>query len=457
MGSILRSSAMLMAILFMTGCVSTRPPQNRHNQPPPESLSNKTPILPTAGANEERTSLTGTVTFPEVMDAVLNRHPALEALRLEKQARQHAAEQAGLWENPRLGAEYEDFAGSGELSGTDAAETTLTMSQEIPLAGKARKRRKVADLEAELTDWDLRLEALDLLAEAHLAFAHVVAAQQRLDLAEESVELVERLAQGVEQRVEAGDVSPVERTRAQVELSTARIQQRRAQGALDEARTRLASLWGEEEAEFERVQPDAPSLPELPAFAVLRQRLSTHPGLQRFDHEKQLQEAKLTLAEAEAWPDLEVGGGFRQYNENGEHAFLVEVGIPLPFWNRNQGGIAEANTRSAQVTANRQAVERKLSTELQALTVSARAQQTVVKELRDDLLPKSKATYDAVKTAYETGQKDLLDLLDSERTYLQTREALTESNNELRNLHAELAGLLGMSISELNHSSRETN
>lgn len=449
MGAYSRVSLGMVALLIIAGCVS------------PSSVDHQRSQISSFELEVERQrrvtppSLNGTITFPQVAAAILETHPSLAVLRLERQAQEGAAAQAGLWANPNLGAEYEGFAGSGELTGTDAAETTVSLSQEIPLAGKATKRRTLADLEVQASQWDQRVQALELLAEARRAFAAVVAAQRHLALAMENVALVERLTHGVAQRVDSGDVSPVEQTKAQVELSNAQIQQRRTEGALEAARGELASLWGAERPAFERAEPLSTLLPLLPPDDELRQRLWAHPRLQRFELEQQVAEAQLALARADAWPDLEVGGGVRQYNESNEHAFLLEVGVPLPFWNRNQGAIAEARARLALVSANRLAVERELTANLQRLTVGIRTQEAVVQQLRQDLLPKAKASHDAVNTAYQEGQKDLLDLLDAERTYLETLETLSEAESELGALHADLAGLLGTTLNDANLSLSE--
>ena len=67
--------------------------------------------------------------------------------------------QAGLGPNPEIEVEFENFAGSGAASGTDSMETTVALSQAIPLGGDIEYRQRVAQLHGELAGWDYEAQA----------------------------------------------------------------------------------------------------------------------------------------------------------------------------------------------------------------------------------------------------------------------------------------------------------
>ncbi|WP_306793565.1 TolC family protein, partial [Vibrio cholerae] len=76
-------------------------------------------------------------------------------------------------------------------------------------------------------------------------------AQTGLNLAKQSLELTERGLRIVDGRVRAGKSSPVEATRAQVQLAEAKLQVRRAETLKSTAYQQLAQLIGSSVTAFD--------------------------------------------------------------------------------------------------------------------------------------------------------------------------------------------------------------
>ena len=62
--------------------------------------------------------------------------------------------QAGLYPNPEISAEVENFGGPRELKGFNGSENTLQINQLFELGGKRSKRKKLAELEKGSLGWD---------------------------------------------------------------------------------------------------------------------------------------------------------------------------------------------------------------------------------------------------------------------------------------------------------------
>jgi outer membrane protein TolC len=60
-------------------------------------------------------------------------------------------------------------------------------------------------------------------------------------------------------------------------------------------------------------------------------------------------EANLQLEVARQYPDLQLNPGY-DFDE-GHHKFTFGPALPIPVWNRNRGGIAEADAKRAEVEA----------------------------------------------------------------------------------------------------------
>src|SRR6187402_471561 len=80
----------------------------------------------------------------EALQNTLENSPQLAVYPYEQRAAEARALQAGLRPNPELEMEVENVAGSGDYSGTQNAEYTLTLSQVIELGDKRQSRQALA-------------------------------------------------------------------------------------------------------------------------------------------------------------------------------------------------------------------------------------------------------------------------------------------------------------------------
>ena len=208
------------------------------------------------------------LTLDEAVARALATNPAVEGAAQGVTAAEARTHQAGLWPNPELEIEVENFGGDGNLHGFESAEATALLSQPLPLGGKPGRRRAVAESDHTLATRDLQSIRLDVATQATAAFSVVLAAQQRQDLAVKLLEVADDFARIVRARVDAGKVSPVELTRAQLEAAQAQVRRARAARQLAAARTRLAATWGSTIADFNRAAGDLPypHSPPLPSL-----------------------------------------------------------------------------------------------------------------------------------------------------------------------------------------------
>lgn len=189
--------------------------------------------------------------------------------------------QAGLLPNPEFELETENVGGSGAFNGFNAAESTVVISQPIPLGGKRVRRRAVAESEHALARHDLDAIQLDVIADTTSAFYRMLAAQQREAQATELLSLAEQFAHTVQIRVDAGKTSPVEAARAGIEAAHARVRLARADRELEAARVQLAATWGATDPRFDRVVGELPQPSPPPPFEQLRPLLLNAPEIAR--------------------------------------------------------------------------------------------------------------------------------------------------------------------------------
>ena len=389
------------------------------------------------------------LTLPAAVAKALESHPRLAVFSEEIQIRQQELRQAGLWANPELAIEMEDFAGSGEFSGTQRAETTLMLSQQVELGGKRSGRKALGRTDVALAESDYAAARAEVAAEATRRFVAVAAAQQRQALAAEQHGLALQLLAAVDDRIAAGKSAAIERVR--MESLVAETQLRQVQARQEEAAAWLAlrALWADEArgAVAGAIEADLEQMPPLPDEAAMEARLDQSPALLRQRLAGQRAGRDLELARANRIPDLSLSLGAKQMEETGNQALVAGVAFSLPLFDRQQGTIGAARSRQAQAAAQAREVRMALRTELGALRQRLLAAQAEAEMLRQALLPAVQRSFEAITYGYKAGKFGFLEVLEAEQSLFKTRSRYIDSLETYHQALAELEKQLGHPLS----------
>jgi len=394
----------------------------------------------------------GSLTLRRALALTLMNNPELRVFSLETRAAQARELQAGLWPNPELEVEVEEVGGTGDRRGFDAAETTVQLSQLIELGDKSQKRKKVASFEKELADIDYHNKKLEVFSEAAKIFIAVLQAQEKLQLSGELLKLSEESFNVVEQRVNAGKDSPLEKTRAFVGLSNIKIKHRETQRNLEFVRKELSSFWGQDKPLFEQAAGNLNDIQELSSLDELVLRLKLNPQYTRWETEIKKSRAVLDLEKSKAIGDLTIGGGLQRFNETDDNAFIFGVSIPLPVANRNQGAKQEAAYNLAKAREEQKAAWLKLQNEFNRTYQELTNSYSQATSLRNEVLPGALEVFNAATTAYREGKVDYLNVLDAQRTLFEVKNEYIESLAVYHTAKADVERLIGQSIDTIENT-----
>ena len=417
MTRILHGILPLIVILVAAGCSSTTP---SYHAPEPRPLGRDLP-----GTTVSRDDLAAEpAVFPEPADsltlrdalaAALTNSPELATYSWEVRAREAEALQAGLRPNPGLGAEVENFGGGGDFRGFHSSETTLALSQLIELGGKRGKRLRVAEFAQGLSSWDYETARIDVLTETTKSFIQVLLAQEQLALTEELVQVAKDVLASVARRVKAGSTSPIQENRARVEMETSRIDRDQAQRVLAMARKQLSAHWGGTTPVFHQAVGNIEEVPAPPSLESLWALLAQNPSLARWAMELDHRSAVLDLEQSLGSVDLLVGAGVRYFSQVEDAAFVLEFGIPLPVFDRNQGATQAAAMRLRRTEEEHRAAAVRIQTQLGISHEELLAAQSEVQALRDRALPEAEIAFNSAQEAYLRGSMRFIDVLDIKR------------------------------------------
>ena len=348
-----------------------------------------------------------TLTLDQALQTAFAGNPDLAAAQWEIGIAEGDRKQAGLIPNPEVSWEAEDTR-------RESRTTTVMLSQPIELGGKRGARIDVASRAQDAAGIELERKRNTLRADVIQAFNNAQTAQQRLQLSRQSLQLAEhglRVAQG---RIEAGKSSPVEGTRAHVQLSEVRLELSRAERDGANAYQQLAQVMGTPLPASTTVQPATQSLPTVPPPNRLLDRLNETAELRLAKLQIDQREASLGLEKSRRIPDLTV----------------------------SIGSLAAAR-RADQARDLRNATELRLRTEIQTSLEQWQTANGEVRAFNQTILPAAQSAVESATRGFEMGKFGFLDVLDAQRTLIGARSQYIQAVSEATDARVRIERIFG--------------
>jgi cobalt-zinc-cadmium efflux system outer membrane protein len=397
-----------------------------------------------AGPASSQTSPQGqknaALTLRQALQQAANASPRLAVADRNIGMAEGRRQQANTLPNPTIGFEVDNFA-PGNSTNVGGAETTLMLSQLIELGGKRDARVAAALGDYDNTRWEREAARLELLSETTIAFVDALSEQRRIQILDRQATALGRLVPLMQRRVEAGASPPSDATRMQAAVGLVRVEGERAQLALVIARHQLAALMGRDTPDFASVSGEFGRVVAPAALPSLIKAIDDNPQLMRWTAIRAQRDGELLIARLKPIPDVTAGIGWRYYSDNGESAIRLGVSMPIPVFDRNRGGIREAQENAQKAHAER-AVNR-----LTLIAVVAKAQATATSQLRQldllrrSVLPQARQTLATIEAGYEQGRFTVLEILDAYRT---VADAELMEHDALASFHTAAATIEGL-------------
>jgi cobalt-zinc-cadmium efflux system outer membrane protein len=387
------------------------------------------PFLLTAQEVQER-SVPTRLTLESATEILLLSNPTILRERQNIAIARADVISARLRPNPQFGLNSESYplfeANPGPFF--QRQELILRIGQPIETAGKRRKRTRVAEQEVEVAGTFLQDTIRQLKLELGQRYYSAVLAKANLELAREVLNQFDEIIRLNEARYRQGEISGLDLNRVQTERLRFLNDVLDAELQLRNAKTALLELLGAadlsadiEVAEPLQFQPLKGELEELQSQALAaRADLVAQRGLLERDRRQR------SVEEALAAPNITPFFGYKRNEIFNTVVFGVDV--PLPFFNRNQGGIARASARISQRQSEIERVRLQVQSEVQQAYQTVQSQEERVRVLDASYVPSARRARDIAQTSYRLGALDLIAFLDAERAY---RETLRSYNRTL--------------------------
>lgn len=385
------------------------------------------------------------LTLVEAEQLALRHNALLAGARASAEAAAGDARQTALPHNPELAVARENF-GNSRLTGFDGPSTTWQLSQRLELNGQHEARSEAAQQVANAAAAKLSVQQRVLLSELRTVWTEALAAQQRVALAVELTRTAEVTRVGVAAQVKAGKVSPVALSRLEVANASLWRKAQQAKVALTASRQRLTVLIGGAAADLAELDGQLPTPLPLPDLEQMLASSSANPLLREANARIDARVSERDLERANRFPDVTLSVGQRQYEKAGESAWQVGVSLPIPLFNRNQGAILAAEARLIESQALAANSRYALREEVTTLYAQVQALAEHLQRLQQRVLPASESAFSAVNKGYRFGKFGLLDVLDAQRSHVDTRFEFLDTLVDYHRQRARLDALTGIAV-----------
>ncbi|WP_049006588.1 TolC family protein, partial [Burkholderia cenocepacia] len=378
------------------------------------------------------------LTLADALAVAARNNPALRGARADVDASAGALMQAGARPNPEVSFLQEGFSRAERTS-------TALINQTIELGGKRRARLDVASYGRESASASLDEQGAVVRADVIAAFYGLLAAQRQLQVTEESAAIAARSADLAARRAQAGKVSPVEATKAQVAAAGVQIEVVTARGRVDVAREKLNAVMGEARNDPLAVLGDLEAVPSVEPLSALTARLDDAPLARIARAEMLRSNAAVSLERARRIPDVTVSAGVKRVTTGGvpDNQAVVGVSIPIPLFNTNKGALLEATHKAERANADLDRERTRLRLELTQAYANFEAAEQEAQRLKSDILPAARVALDAMSRGYELGKFSFLDVLDAQRTLFQGQSQYVRALAGAHAARADIGRLVG--------------
>jgi len=342
-------------------------------------------------------------------------------------ARVGALKQAGAWPNPSIDLRADRKLGvEDSRGGSDLTQVAIT--QPLPLTRLASQSRQA---EGQLAAARERLRHVRLTHETETAraFHALQFAQARLAFAEQRVAFVEGLESGTARRGDRqrGDSSlprilryltPLEHARLAILREAAEQEAASAEGKHGEVAALFRALLALTLDATPQTVPLVVAEKPLPLDTLLK-HLDDHPALVAHDQDIEAARAGVDVARANRFADPTISvfrerdflnGARRDYNG-------VMLSVQVPLWNLNTGGVARARAEIGQARERRAAQRRDLEARLRQGRLHLGHLIEQAERYRERLLGPARRVLDLARRGFETGESNVLALVDGYNTY----------------------------------------
>lgn len=385
----------------------------------------------------QETEYTSGLTLETIEQMALANNPAIKQASAASARAGGIRTQVGLKPNPIFG-----FNGA-QIGDAGTDQYSLFVEQTFVRGDKLAWNQRVIGQDVNVMNWMVETQRERLRTDIRLAFYEALAAQKRLELSREFRAVAKKGVTISEEQVKAAVGTRPDVLQSEIQLSEVDLAIQQAEFDYSAAWNELAALTG------------VPDLGQAPLIGNLDSTDITRNAENEFAHiaasspllaaaQARVCRAKTNLERQRVQPISNVTAQLGVGHDLGtDQEFAnVQLSLPVPVHNKNQGNIRAAYAEYCAATQNVDRIRVSIRRDLARVMREYQVAEATVRQYEKAILPKAQEALDLMQEAREAGEFDFLRVLIARRAYFDANIKYVVALGQLAQANAKIDGLL---------------
>ncbi|MDX1970826.1 MAG: TolC family protein [Planctomycetaceae bacterium] len=341
--------------------------------------------------------------------------PNLGQAAAEVEMARGRARQAGLYPNPIASG------GAMQLGGRDS-QYYGQLSQEIVTRRKLQLDQAAVCREVFQAESRYIRVRFELLTAVRIGYFNVLVGQKRVDVLGQLVEIARKSESAAERLQAAGEGTRSDTILLQLELEKAEVALENAEAILSAARRQLAAEMGSRDLQIGRVEGDVlTSLETFAAQVLVDGYVPYNADVTVAELEVDRNRLLLQRARVQPYPNVTINAGYMREYRGLDNIALLNVEVPLPVWNKNQGNIYAAQAGVSRAAQNVAQVQNTIAQQVADAQGRYRAADQNCQRYEKRIVPLAREGVQLIQQGFQQGQFDFLRLLQAQRALVEAQ------------------------------------
>ena len=378
------------------------------------------------------------VTLEELQQLAFECNPTLEQARAEIRAAYGRRLQAGRRPNPTAGYLATEIGNEGE-----AGQQGIFVEQEFVRGNKLGLSQAVVSHEMQQAEQSLAAQELRVGNAVRREYYAVLVAERRRELARQLVQIAGEATDVSAARLKNEEGTEIELAQSEVEFEDASLLLFEAEKQHEAAWRRLQAIVASPTLEPMRLGGELENhFPELVWQQAWARLVETSPQVSRAQFAVARAQARVARERVEPKSNVTVQASAQYDAATHDHVAGLQIGLPIPIHNKNQGNIIDAEAEVARAVREVQRVELELKSRLADAFRDYQLSRRQVERYRDVILPASRKSLELSQSVFKTGDLSYLQLLTVQRTYTEKNRDYVEALARLWQSVVDIEGQL---------------
>ena len=379
-------------------------------------------------------------------------NPQFKSFEYQIQATGFRASSSGAWPAPAIGIEFSQIPTNSANVLSDAISNNISISQMIMLGGKLSAMSEMEKRKGKVLEQNIGSFQVQLRAKIKMNYYQLWLLERQIEVQQRTLSLLQELVQNMQSHVMINRMRQADLYTIQAEVASEKAKLNEMNSQRSNLQNAINSLLGRNDfTQFIKTDsalaPTSFLLSELQLSDRIKQ---ANPSLIAMDRMKEMNEAEITAANRELFPDVMLqamvmrmpngmiltGGprstetiqqsvaGMAMQKTDWMYSVMASITLPFAPWS-SEHSLAKADemrSTNLSIESEKNSMQREMIASLRSALNKYATADTLVSQYQSDILPLTHQSAEAQSVAYQTGQVPITTVLDSRRMELMKQD-----------------------------------